>query len=378
MAYITQAGGEWLGYNYILANDVVLNDTEISWSEDGSLLTDPGTLNKWDPIDNFTGIFDGAGHTVSGLYVDQTGDGQAAGLFGQLKGDVRNLNIVNAYVTGSDYTGGLCGYYDKTGGYITNCTYSGAVVGKNSVGGITGGNNCTNFVNCVNYGEIWGSGDYVAGIVGNFYAYGIEECINKGNIHGGDNVGGIAGSSSIYGLTSCKNEGVIEGRNYVGGIIGRITNANLSSCGNTGNVTGTTYVGGLSGDTQYGSVTSWMSNIVDSYNSGNIAGEAYIGGITGYLNYSNISSCYTIGNVTGNDNTGALVGKSETVNGNGEITDSYYLLTGDNTTKVPGLGNWPNDIDDKVEGKDISFFCYNTDLPISQHILSETTLKEAT
>lgn len=34
LAYVAQTGGDWLGYNYILANDLILNDVEIT-TEDG-------------------------------------------------------------------------------------------------------------------------------------------------------------------------------------------------------------------------------------------------------------------------------------------------------------------------------------------------------
>ena len=30
LAYIAQTGGDWLTYNYILANDIVLNDVELT------------------------------------------------------------------------------------------------------------------------------------------------------------------------------------------------------------------------------------------------------------------------------------------------------------------------------------------------------------
>ena len=38
------------------------------------------TLTEWEPIYNYTGTFDGQGHTISGLYVDisSTEDGEHA------------------------------------------------------------------------------------------------------------------------------------------------------------------------------------------------------------------------------------------------------------------------------------------------------------
>lgn len=53
----------------------------------------------WTPItDTFTGILDGLGHKVTGLYINNSNNNQ--GLFGVLKGTVKNLKIQDSYVNG--------------------------------------------------------------------------------------------------------------------------------------------------------------------------------------------------------------------------------------------------------------------------------------
>ena len=70
LAYIAKTGGDWLRYNYILANDIALNSVELTYDENGNLTTDASTLNQWTPIHNFTGIFNGNGFSISGVYIN--------------------------------------------------------------------------------------------------------------------------------------------------------------------------------------------------------------------------------------------------------------------------------------------------------------------
>ena len=63
--------------------------------------------HSWEPIGNsaqsFLGVFDGNGHTISGLYIDAP-DEDNQGLFGYLGDDetasaeVKNIGIVNSFI----------------------------------------------------------------------------------------------------------------------------------------------------------------------------------------------------------------------------------------------------------------------------------------
>ncbi len=101
--------------------------------------------NKWDPIDAENTKFkelDGAGHTISNLYVDNATGNQDAdpnhygGLFYVLQGDVRNLTIKVANVT--CFRGGvLVGRMDY--GTVENChVLSSEVTSFQKIGGIVG------------------------------------------------------------------------------------------------------------------------------------------------------------------------------------------------------------------------------------------------
>lgn len=118
-----------------------------------------GSTNKWiflllNDIDNtatlsntviteFKDVFDGQGHTVSGLSL--TGDGNV-GFFGMLSGEVKNLKLHNIRVakgtssTSTDNFGALAGTLTNTG-KISNCHVTGDasfVVGAGNTGGLAG------------------------------------------------------------------------------------------------------------------------------------------------------------------------------------------------------------------------------------------------
>ncbi len=340
LAYIAQTGGDWLTYNYLLANDIVLNDVELTYDSNGNLTVDAAKLNQWTPINGFSGIFDGNGFSISGVYVDTS---SSAGFFEKCKGDILNLTVTNSYIKGGNQVGGICGHFAETGKDMTNCYFDGAVIGISSVGGLIGSNHTTYITNCGNYGDVWGTGDYVSGIVGSFYAYGIENCFNEGNIYStGNYVAGITGYSDIYGISGCTNKGNITGNKYVAGICGYIENADIFNSGNNGTILGKDYVGGVCGYSIYGYVESWKSSIKDSYNIGAVTGDNYVGGITGYAHYADIVNSYTVGNVMGKTNAGAAIGHSDSVWGKGSVSNCYYFKDNVTNTDLTGFGNAPD------------------------------------
>lgn len=73
---------------------------------------------QWIPLTNeFTGILDGLGHTITGLYINNSQDNQ--GLFGTLKGTVKNLRVTASSVNGqtNEIIAGI------NNGTIANCYY---------------------------------------------------------------------------------------------------------------------------------------------------------------------------------------------------------------------------------------------------------------
>ena len=148
----------------------------------------------WTPIgsesNRYTGTFDGAGHTIRNMRVDNS-NADYQGFVGYLGsgGAIQNLTLdIGCSVAGGSYVGGVCG---SNTGLITNCTYTGRVIGGYYVGGVCGSN--TDLItNCTNTWAV--SGDsYVGGVCG-LNRSTIESCYNTGSVSGSNRyVGGICG-----------------------------------------------------------------------------------------------------------------------------------------------------------------------------------------
>ena len=155
---------------------------------------------------DFTGTFDGNGHTVTLALENEAGECQA--LFSKIaaSGKVQNLGIAGT-VTGKKYVGGIAG---KNAGSIENCKNTAAIKGASAdgrwIGGIAGEtSNGSKILNCYNIGAISsdrsGKGVCLGGIAGNAPSAKISNCYNAGQIvtKSTTNYGAIAGYG--YGVT---------------------------------------------------------------------------------------------------------------------------------------------------------------------------------
>ena len=144
MGYNVQNGIQYRGKTFILNRDLDLS--AYAWNPPGYeyYRKEPhntmGWTTWWTRV-GFRGNLDGRGHTIRGLYVDKSGND--AGLFACIVGDdgrgnwIKNLNIVDANVKGTDHVGILAGYsyHELT---IDNVMTQGKVSGRYDVGGILG------------------------------------------------------------------------------------------------------------------------------------------------------------------------------------------------------------------------------------------------
>ena len=163
----------------------------------GVVAGDTSGFRAWTPIGNVTykynGHFDGQGHTINGLYMNDTSL-SFGGLFGYADASavIERVGIDDSYFYGNQYVGSICGYGN---GKIENC-YSlyDITKGNSYVGGIVGYSN-GKVNNC-----------YSAGIVqGNTYAGGISGSKNSG-----------AGFSNCYYLYSAASDWASAIQNGIG------------------------------------------------------------------------------------------------------------------------------------------------------------------
>lgn len=119
--------------NYILEHDIDASDT-INWN-DGM-----GFIPLCSSDNGFTGKFNGNNYKITNLYINRykyEGGYSYSGLFLKVGsgGEIQNVYIENAWVTGDEGVGGLVGYNQ---GRITKSKLKGAVIGRNYVGGLVG------------------------------------------------------------------------------------------------------------------------------------------------------------------------------------------------------------------------------------------------
>ena len=174
--------GEYTDANAVLTADIEVNQNVLL--ADGSLNeAEAVNFKAWTPIGisskNFTGTFDGNGHTVSGLYFHNTNDGyypnggNYVGLIGATSGaTIKNVGVIDSYLHGYYDVGGILGYSDNiASSSITNCfNASTIVVEEDCAGGICGYNGGCSVTNCFNTGKVSGDDSYIGGIVGQIEA----------------------------------------------------------------------------------------------------------------------------------------------------------------------------------------------------------------
>jgi len=271
---------------------------------------------------SFTGVFDGNGHKITFLTIDDAGaDNTYLGLFGRIDGgQVKNLGIEDGSVSGS--AGGKGGLAGINNGSISNCYFTGEISGGYGLGGLVSMNSGS-LSNCYSTGYVTGSTDIGGLLCSN--SGSVSNCYSNSTVSGtGDHIGGLAGwnnSSSI--ITNCYSSGSVNGRYSIGGLVGRNNYSTVSDCFSNSHVTGDDYIGGLIGKNHGG--LFGKAKVLKCYSTGDVNGDAHIGGLLG-LNESvtygstNVSNCYSTGSVNGGAPVGGLIG-----NNNGHVSKCYSI-----------------------------------------------------
>jgi len=189
--------------NAELTADIVVNEslegTPREWFPIGYCYDRDGDGSAEDIY--YTGTFDGNDHTISGLYFNNSEQG-CVGLFGQIKGEIKNVGVINSSFSGREYVGGVCGS-NQSNGTIKNCYNTGDISGDSNVGGVCG-INCGTITNCYSRGTVSGSGN-VGGVCGWNYSGTITNCYYDSDVYTGNAVGYDTGTSTdVLGKTTAQ------------------------------------------------------------------------------------------------------------------------------------------------------------------------------
>ena len=273
--------GEWCDHGcYVLTKDICLNGSNgLIWDPIGKVIDE----YNWS---SFSGVFDGNGHKIYDMRVDEECGSEYGGLFGYTSNaTIKNLVVENSTV---EING------EKTG-----------VV--KALGTIAGRAKHTDIINCaVGDGGVVDA-DIVGGIVGTSENSNIKNCFNKSTVRGRI-AGGIVGETHHDSISCCGNYGIVQGAShfedftYTGGITG--LGGFVSDCFNRGeigffdNLTMPfgVYLGGIVGNNDS------HGFIHNSYNIGQINPSGndtdYIGIIAGSANPESFEDCYWNGDFT--------------------------------------------------------------------------------
>ena len=257
----------------------------------------------------FTGNFNGNNHTIGYLYINHP-ESSEIGFFGYVVGndagtlgEIKNVGLVEANVTGGTNTGILIGYLSK--GAVSNCYAAGTVHGGGAAGGLIGILSQTqNTTSCHFSGNVTGTSSEVGGLIGGFFGTNLTNSYSTGTVNGTSNVGGLAGITQGT-LTSCFSTSDVTGAAYVGGLAGWINgSADITSCYALGDVSGTDNVGGLVAYMFGGSITK-------SYSVGTVSGTTYHGGLLGRIPSGSVTVTNSFYNSDTSNGAGSGVGTAK-------------------------------------------------------------------
>ena len=322
----------------------------------------------------FKGTYDGNGKQLQNVSISATAEN--AGVFGYVDGGtIKNLTVSGAISSTKNNVGAIVG--QMANGTISGCTSS-ATIGASSsarVGGIVGymvsgtigssdgtptsKDEGTAFSanGCANTGAITGK-QHVGGIVGQMGNGLVSICRNAADITADAyNAGGIVGYMQGGTIRFCysKNAVTISGPYQIGGLAGYVATTDpivIINSSSKSNVTSTGYdagyfgaVGGLVGcmvsnggkTCALANSVAWASDVINTSNA-----DAYVGGIVGRIRGTNkkaiVRNCYSMHNgATGSSNcrVGIKIGDADLtfedycggVFGyleNGEVDDCYW------------------------------------------------------
>ncbi len=283
------------GVTFRMTNDIDMADVTdfrpIGWQ------TDPNSNGDKDAQAAFSGIFDGAEHTIC------------------------NLTVKNNYVS---YIG-LFGYTENA--TITRLTVIGEMEGLGRVGGIVGRMVGGSMNGVIFKGSVTAVGDKgfnwtgsrVGGLVGQIQSATLKNCAAYASV--------VAHTTGRRGYVSPTANNAPKAGSYVGGIFGEVKHLHQATTQSTFNNiifegtvtaheapdgTGAAYVGGFGGYI----VETAASNITVK---ADVTGRTHVGGFGGYISHENFlpstyTNCAVSGTVTGDDYVAGFAGRIDANN----------------------------------------------------------------
>ncbi|MGV8079157.1 MAG: filamentous hemagglutinin N-terminal domain-containing protein [Syntrophales bacterium] len=187
------------GY-YALGTDIDAAAT-IGWNAGAGFL--PLGDDSLIPAQSFRGIFDGLGHTITGLFINRPAENYI-GLFGGCTETavIRNVGMENVNIVGYFQVGGLVAH--AAGGSIDNCYVTGSVTSfTDTVGGLVG-LTTGSVANCYSLADVIGV-NHVGGLIGSVYyvTATVTNSYSASDVTGtGANVGGLIGHNADTSYTN--------------------------------------------------------------------------------------------------------------------------------------------------------------------------------
>ncbi len=239
---------------------------------------DPDTLEF---AGEFSGEYNGNGKSISNW--SYSSSGSYFGLFSNLTGVVKDLNLENVAINGGTHIGAFA--YQLTG-ELSNCEVSGSLTATNYLAGLVCYATGADIEGCTNRASVY-SEEYTAGIAVVLYqsiedsAPTFKNCLNYGTITSTTNsmTGGLIGDVNVNTVT-------IIDKTLITDIF------TIENCGNYGDITyGAVNNGGLVGR------AAIYLNIINSFNEGNINAKNASAGIISLANsgYLKLENCYNAG-----------------------------------------------------------------------------------
>ena len=233
---------------------------------------------RWAAIDGFQGKFDGGGHMIYGITIDEQSSNQ--GFFGSIESaQIINVDMVDINISALNNVGGLCGHAHNS--IIDNCSVSGTVYGIDNIGNLIGRLTNGTVNHCFVRGITIALNDQAGGLIGEFRTLVDESSSSMINCY----------------IRNCSSSCRVTANNVcAGGLLGAVyaeieDNITIENSFAQNSVSGFAYVGGL-----IGAVTGFYSQTVTIRNC---------------CSYSNVNADPHIANSTYPDEhiNGALIGQ---------------------------------------------------------------------